>query len=57
MKEQTKKIAVLGSTGSVGEQALDVARKCGMKVVAISANCNEARVEAQVFCTGRCHGG
>ena len=47
MKEQTKKIAVLGSTGSVGEQALDVARKCGMKVVALSANCNEARVEAQ----------
>ena len=47
MKEQVKKIAVLGSTGSVGEQALDVARKCHMQVVAISANRNEERVEAQ----------
>lgn len=47
MEAYTKKIAVLGSTGSVGEQALDVARQCHMRVVAISANRNEARVEAQ----------
>jgi len=47
MKEQMKKIAVLGSTGSVGEQALDVARTSHMQVVAISANRNEARVEEQ----------
>ena len=47
MKEQTKKIAVLGSTGSVGEQALDVARRCGMRVEAISAHRNDARVEEQ----------
>ncbi len=42
-----KNIAVLGSTGSVGEQALDVADKFGMHVSAISANKNVARVEEQ----------
>ena len=45
--EGMKKIAVLGSTGSVGEQALDVARQCGMQVVALSANRNDRRVEEQ----------
>ena len=42
-----KNIAVLGSTGSVGEQALDVADKFGMRVSAISANKNVKRVEEQ----------
>ncbi len=42
-----KNIAVLGSTGSVGEQALDVADKFGMNVSAISANKNFLRVEEQ----------
>lgn len=42
-----KNIAVLGSTGSVGEQALDVADKFGMRVSAISANKNFKRVEEQ----------
>ncbi len=42
-----KNIAVLGSTGSVGEQALDVADKFGMNVSAISANKNFLRVEQQ----------
>ncbi len=42
-----KNIAVLGSTGSVGEQALDVADKFGMRVSAISANKNFLRVEEQ----------
>ena len=42
-----KNIAVLGSTGSVGEQALDVADKFGMTVSAISANRNVRRVEEQ----------
>ena len=42
-----KNIAVLGSTGSVGEQALDVANKFGMTVSAISANRNVKRVEEQ----------
>ena len=44
----TKNIAVLGSTGSVGEQALDVADKFGFNVSAISANKNVKRVEEQV---------
>lgn len=42
-----KNIAVLGSTGSVGEQALDVAERLGFRVSAISANKNFARVESQ----------
>ena len=42
-----KNIAVLGSTGSVGEQALKVAEKFGMTVSAISANRNSKRVEEQ----------
>ena len=42
-----KNIAVLGSTGSVGEQALDVADKFSMKVSAISANKNFKRAEEQ----------
>ena len=42
-----KKVIVLGSTGSVGEQALDVADKFGMDVRAISANKNFKRVEEQ----------
>ena len=52
MEGMTKKIAVLGSTGSVGEQALDVARQSRMQVVALSANRNDRRVEEQAreFC-------
>ncbi len=46
MSEQ-KIIAVLGSTGSVGEQALDAAEKLGMRVDAISAHSNFRRVEEQ----------
>ncbi len=41
------KISVLGSTGSVGEQALDVAGKFGYGVTSISANKNAARAEEQ----------
>ena len=47
MKEVKKKISVLGSTGSVGEQALDVAEKQSIEVVSISANKNFLRVEEQ----------
>lgn len=46
-KELQKKISVLGSTGSVGEQALDVARRFGLKVASLSANKNSKRVEEQ----------
>jgi len=47
MKENKRKISVLGSTGSVGEQALDVAEKQELEVVSISANRNFLRVEEQ----------
>ncbi|MBE6633434.1 MAG: 1-deoxy-D-xylulose-5-phosphate reductoisomerase [Ruminococcaceae bacterium] len=40
-------ITVLGSTGSVGEQAIDVARQTGARVNALCANRNVARVEEQ----------
>ena len=43
----TPKISVLGSTGSVGEQALDVADRFGYKVNSVSANTNFKRVEEQ----------
>ncbi|MBQ4136438.1 MAG: 1-deoxy-D-xylulose-5-phosphate reductoisomerase [Clostridia bacterium] len=44
---QTKRISVLCSTGSVGEQALDVARASSYRVTSISANKNVKRVEEQ----------
>ena len=46
-KERKPIISVLGSTGSVGEQALDVAEKFGIKVNSVSANTNSRRVEEQ----------
>ena len=45
--ETQKRVAVLGSTGSVGLQALDVAERMNMRVTAISANRNTKQVEAQ----------
>ena len=45
-------VTVLGSTGSVGEQAIDVARRNGIKVNAISANRNVSRVEMQARSLG-----
>ena len=47
MDRFNKTVAVLGSTGSVGEQALDVADKFGLNVSAISANRSFKRVEEQ----------
>ena len=48
MKEEFQtKVVVLGSTGSVGEQALDVAEKQSFRVSAISANRNVQRAEEQ----------
>ena len=43
---------VLGSTGSVGEQAIDVAKKFGVRVDAISAHKNVKRVEEQARAFG-----
>ncbi|MBE6545971.1 MAG: 1-deoxy-D-xylulose-5-phosphate reductoisomerase [Ruminococcaceae bacterium] len=49
MTDHTQKnIAILGSTGSVGEQAIDVAERMAMRISAISANRNYKRVEEQV---------
>lgn len=42
-----KKILILGSTGSVGEQAVDVACKQRISVAGLSANRNWQRVEKQ----------
>lgn len=42
-----KDIVILGSTGSIGEQALDVARKGGYRVLAIAAGSNIDKLEAQ----------
>ncbi len=46
--DNKRSITVLGSTGSVGLQALDVARKEGHRVDAVSANKAVDAVEAQV---------
>lgn len=43
----TEKISVLGSTGSIGTQTLDVARMHNIKVTALSANKNIKLVERQ----------
>lgn len=45
-------VTILGSTGSVGEQAIDVARRNGITVNAISANRNVSRVEMQARSLG-----
>jgi len=41
-------IAVLGSTGSIGMQTLEVAKTFGIKVLALSANQNVDRMERQI---------
>ena len=41
-------ILVLGSTGSVGEQALDVVRREGVSLLGVSAHKNVKRVEEQI---------
>lgn len=38
---------ILGSTGSIGTQALDVVRLCGFRVKALAANSNAALLERQ----------
>lgn len=44
----SKKLSILGSTGSIGMQALEVARKCGFEITALSASSNVDALEAQV---------
>lgn len=40
-------ISLLGSTGSIGRQSLEVIQACGMKVGALTANSNVVRMEEQ----------
>ena len=47
MNEYKEKMLVLGSTGSIGEQALDVAKATSTQVVGICAGTKWKRVEAQ----------
>ena len=47
MQNENIKISVLGSTGSVGMQALDVAEKFGLTVTSISANKSVEETEKQ----------
>ena len=44
----TNTIAILGSTGSIGRQTLDVVRELGLTVAALTANGSVERMEAQV---------
>lgn len=44
----TKVISIIGSTGSIGVQTLDVAKNLGIKVSAISANSNIDLLEKQI---------
>ena len=48
MKEQNKKLIILGSTGSIGVQALDVAQLHGYDVLALTADRNVERMEEQI---------
>ncbi len=43
----TEKLSILGSTGSIGTQALDVCEKAGIAVTALTANSNAKLIEAQ----------
>ena len=43
-----KTITILGSTGSIGTQALDVIGKCGMKALALTANRSVDLLEKQI---------
>ena len=47
MVKEKKSMVILGSTGSVGEQAIDVARRENIRVTALSAHSNVTRVEEQ----------
>ncbi len=44
----TQKLCILGSTGSIGTQALQVASHLGIKIDAISANSNTKLLEEQI---------
>ena len=43
----SKTISILGATGSIGRQTLDVAEQLGLRVAALTANSNAERLEAK----------
>ena len=43
----SKRIALLGATGSIGRQTLEVIEACGMEVAALTANSSVDKLEAQ----------
>ncbi|MGN0538251.1 MAG: 1-deoxy-D-xylulose-5-phosphate reductoisomerase [Candidatus Fimenecus sp.] len=45
---KTKNLSILGSTGSIGTQSLETARKCGYSVSALSAYSNVGLIEKQI---------
>ena len=45
---KTKNLRILGSTGSIGTQSLETARKCGYSVSALSAYSNVDLIEKQI---------
>ena len=44
----TERLSILGSTGSIGTQSLDVADKMGYKICALTANENVDELERQI---------
>lgn len=44
----TNSLSILGSTGSIGTQAIDVAQKLNMRVTALTANTNVKVIEEQI---------
>lgn len=44
----TKNLSILGSTGSIGTQSIETARKCGYSVSALSAYSNVDLIEEQI---------
>lgn len=48
MLAETKNLSILGSTGSIGTQSLDVARKCGYGIEALSAFSGVDEIEKQI---------
>ena len=48
MNTEDKKIAILGSTGSIGKQALDIAKRYSLTVEALAANCDVKTLEDQI---------
>ena len=45
--EMSKRISILGSTGSIGRQSLEVIAACGMEAAALTAHSNVALLEEQ----------